>query len=161
MLFSSNNTLKYFLFITLVLFSFQNILAAPIAPEYIKTKDWQIDKVSGTEIILKANIVFYNPNKIKAKLKALDLDIKFNNKFIGKVIQVDIVKINGNSSFDVPIRIKFDLKESGFNLNNVMGLISNKKFMVELSGYLKAKVFLMPYKIKINEKQEFRASDFI
>ena len=66
-----------------------------------------------------------------------------------------------NSIFDNPDMWIYGQKESGFNLNNVMGLISNKKFMVELSGYLKAKVFLMPYKIKINEKQEFRASDFI
>lgn len=153
--------LKTLLFILITFFSFQSLFAAPTAPEFVRTKDWNIDKVNGTEIILTAKVVFYNPNKIKAKLNSLDLDIKFNNLFIGKVIQTDIVKINGKSSFDIPIRIKFDLKESGFNLNNVIGLITNKKFIVNLDGFLKAKVFLMPFKVNVNVKQEFKASDFI
>lgn len=150
-----------FSFVLLFLFCFQNLKAAPTAPVFLKTKDWQIDKVNRTVLILKTKIAFHNPNKQKAKLNTLDLDIYFNDKFIGKVIQEDMVKIKGHSTFDIPIRIKFDLKESGFDLTNVVGLITNKKFVVNLSGYLKASVLLIPFKVKIIEQQEFKASDFL
>lgn len=135
--------------------------AALSAPEYLRTKNWKIEKVNGTTLELTADVVFYNPNKIKAKLKDLDLDIFLNEKFVGKVIQTDIVNIPGKSSFDIPIRFKFDLKESNINISNVLGLLLNNKFIVDIKGFLKAKVFLMPFKINLNERQEFSAKDFI
>lgn len=151
---------KKIILLFLVVLSYTFSFAGPGAPEYLRTKDWEINRLSSTVIIITAKVVFYNPNKAKAKLNELELDILFNEKFIGKVIQSDIVKINGRSSFDIPIHIKFDLKESGFNVSNVLGLISNKKFIVDLQGYLKARVFLMPFKVRIDERQEFKVADF-
>lgn len=161
------NTLKpkssFLKFILVFIFSFsflQQAVAEPSAPEYLRTKNWKIEKVSGTILELTAEVVFYNPNKVKAKLRDLDLDIFLNEKFLGKVIQDNMVKIPGKSSFDIPIRFKFDLSKSELGLSSLLGLLSNNKFIVDMKGFLKANVFALPFKIKLDERQEFSAKDF-
>lgn len=152
---------KHILSLILALFFSVSTFAAASAPEYLRTKNWAVEKISGTTLIITADVVFYNPNKVKAKLRDLDLDVFLNDSFVGKVLQTNMVKIPGKRSFDIPIRFKFDLKETNLNISNVFALLMNNKFIIDIKGFLKANVFALPFKIKINERQEFSAKDFL
>lgn len=138
-----------------------NIFAEPSAPEYIRTKDWKIEKLETGNLVLTAKAVFYNPNKSKAKLRDVNLDVYVNDKYIGKVLQTYKIKIKGKSSFDIPLRMEFNLKDSGLDLlGSLLTLVTNKKFLVDMKGFIKMSVFYIPFKVKVNEQEEFTTSDF-
>lgn len=148
------------LIILFLLFSFYSF-AAPKSPEFIRTKDWKIEKLSSGKMVLTAKAVFYNPNKAKAKLNDIILNVFANDKLIGTVTQVDKVKIFGNSSLDIPLRIEFNLKDSGMDaMGTFLNLMSNNKFLVDIIGYLKVSVFCLPFKVPVDEKQELSLKDF-
>lgn len=132
------------------------------SPEFVRTKDWKIHKLESGNMVLSAKAVFFNPNKAKAKLRNVDLDIFTNNKYIGKVLQTNKIKIKGKSSFDIPLKMEFNIKDSGLDIiGSLLTLISNKKFLIDMKGIIKMNVFCLPFKIKIDEKQEFSAKDFL
>lgn len=156
-----NNKTIFMVVLFLTIF-FQEVQANPESPEYLRTKDWKIEKLETGNLVFTAKAVFYNPNKVKAKLRHVDLDVFVNDKIIGKVLQTDIIKINGESSFDIPLRMEFNLKDTELDLlESVFTLLSNNKFIVDMKGFIKMNVFLIPFKLPINERQEFSASDFL
>ncbi len=158
------NNLKASLFLIffLVINSMLFACASPSAPEYVRTKDWHFEKLASGNIVFTAKAVFYNPNKAKAKLREVDLDVFVNEKKVGKILQTEKIKINGKSSFDIPLRMEFNLRESGLNIvSNLISLVTNQKFLVDMKGFIKMNVFFIPFKVPINEKQEFTLKDFI
>ena len=113
-------------------------------------------------MVFTAKAVFYNPNKAKVKLKDIILNVFANDKLLGTVTQVEKVKIHGRSSFDIPLRFEFNLKESGIDvLGSLLNIMSNNKFLIDLVGYVKVSIFCIPFKVAIDEKQEFSAKDFL
>lgn len=153
--------IKYYILMILTSVAFI-VFASPSAPEYIRTKDWKIEKLKSGNLVFTAKAVFYNPNKAKTKLREVNLDVYVNDKYIGKVLQTEKIKINGQSSFDIPLQMEFNLKDSGLGIiESLFTLITNKKFIVDMKGYIKMNVFFIPFKVKIDEKQEFSSSDFI
>ena len=153
---------KYLLLLGLIIFFSLNSFAGPKAPEFIRTKDWKIEKLSSGNIALTAKAVFYNSNKAKAKLREVNLDVFLNDKLIGVIHQTNTIKIQGKSSFDIPLRMEFNLLGSGLDIvSSVLTLLTNKKFLVDMKGFTKMNVFCLPFKIKIDERQEFSSKDFI
>lgn len=159
--FKNNKTsfvLIFFLAINTILFA----CSSPSTPEYVRTKDWSFEKLESGNIVFTAKAVFYNPNQSKARLREVDLDIFVNDKKIGKIFQTEKIKINGKSSFDIPLKMEFNLKESGLNIvGSLLTLLTNQKFIVDMKGFIKMNVFFIPFKVPIEEKQEFSFNDFI
>ena len=81
--------------------------------------------------VLKADMVFYNPNKTKGKLKKIELDIFVNDKKAGTVNQTLNQAINGQAEFTVPIEVNLALKELGL-LDTIINLFGGKKYTVRL-----------------------------
>ena len=155
-------SLKTNLFILLFVINSFDAVAGPESPEFVRTKDWQINKLESGNMVFTAKAVFYNPNKAKAKLKSIVLDIFTNDKKIGTVTQIEQIKIKGQSPFDIPLRLEFNLRESGIDvLGTILNLMSNNKFLVDIKGYLKLNVFCIPFKVEINEQEEFSINDFL
>lgn len=150
------------IFILIFLTSSLTLFAGPSAPEYVRTKDWKIEKLESGNMVFTAKAVFYNPNKSKAKLRDVNLDVYVNDKYIGKVLQTKKININGKSSFDIPLRMEFNIKDSGLGiLESLLTLVTNKKFIVDMKGFIKMNVFFIPFKVNIDEREEFTTSDFL
>jgi hypothetical protein len=116
-------------------------------------KDVVVDAT--TEPTLKANAVFFNPNKAHGRLKKIKIDIYVNGKKAGHVDQTLRMAIPSRAEFTVPLEVKLAIKELGF-MDTVLGLIGGKKFEVHYEGFLKLSYHGLPIKIPVDYKDEVK-----
>jgi LEA14-like dessication related protein len=118
-------------------------------------KDVVVDAT--TEPTLKANAIFFNPNKMKGKLKEIDVDIFVNGKKAGEVDQDYNTVIPANDEFSVPIVVKLKMKELGFT-ETLLGMVGGKKFEVRYQGAIRFTYRGVPIKVPVDYKDDVRLS---
>jgi LEA14-like dessication related protein len=121
--------------------------------ELKQIKDVVVD--ASSEPMLKANAIFFNPNKIRGKIKKIKVDIYVNGKKAANVDQSLKLHVPAQSEFTVPIEVKLAIKELGF-MDTVLGLIGGKKFEVRYEGFLKISYHGIPIKIPVDYKDDVR-----
>ena len=118
-----------------------------------KIKDVVVDAT--TEPMLKANAVFFNPNKARGRIRKIKVDIFINGKKAANVDQTLRMAVPSQSEFTVPLEVKLAIKELGF-MDTVLGLIGGKKFEVRYQGFLKLSYHGVPVKVPVDYKDEVR-----
>jgi LEA14-like dessication related protein len=116
-------------------------------------KDVVVDATS--EPTLKANAIFFNPNKMSGKIRKIKVDIFVNGKKAANVDQDLKLAVPGQSEFTVPIEVKLAIKELGF-MDTVFGLLGGKKFEVRYQGFLKLSYRGIPIKVPVDYKDDVR-----
>ena len=107
------------------------------------------------EPILRANAVLYNPNKIKMKLRKIDIQIFVNDKKAAHIDQKIDLKVPAQDEFIVPLEAKLNLKEIGL-LDTILGVIGGKKYSVQYKGSLSITYKGVPIRVPVNYKTEAR-----
>ena len=108
-----------------------------------------------SEPTLKANAIFFNPNKMKGRIKKIKVDIYVNGKKAGNVDQDFKLVVPSQAEFTVPIEVKLAMKELGFK-DTVLGLLGGKKFEVRYHGFLKLSYHGIPIKVPVDYKDDVR-----
>lgn len=116
-------------------------------------KDVVVDAT--TEPMLKANAVFYNPNKMRGRLKKINIQIFVNGKKTGDVNQDLKTVIPSQGEFTVPLEVKLSMKELGF-MDTVLGMLGGKKYEVHYQGFLRLSYHGVPIKVPVDYKDEVR-----
>ena len=116
-------------------------------------KDVVVDASSGPK--LKANAIFYNPNKTKMKLKKINVDIFINDKKSANVDQDLKTVIPAQGEFTVPLEVNLNIKELGL-LDTIFGMIGGKTFDVHYKGFLKINYKGVPVRIPVDYKDEVK-----
>lgn len=119
-----------------------------------KVLNIRFEAVSKTPV-LKADIVFYNPNKGGSKLKKVELDIFVNDKKSGFVKQTLNQHIKGQSEFTVPIEVNLALKELGL-LDTIINLFGGKKYDLHITGKIRVSVYGFGVNVPVDQKEEIR-----
>jgi hypothetical protein len=104
---------------------------------------------------LDADVYFYNPNKVKSKLKEISVDILVDGKKSGHVRQELSLPIPSQSDFFVPVEAHLSFKEIGL-LDTVLGLFGGKKYEVVFSGHIKIAVHGVTVKVPVQQRQELK-----
>jgi LEA14-like dessication related protein len=120
-----------------------------------QVKDVVADATS--EPTLRAEAIFFNPNKISGKLKNIDVEIFVNGKKAGKVDKAYKIKIPANGEFSVPLEVKLNMKELG-TLDTILGMIGGKKFDIKYVGKLNLTYHGLPVRVPIDYKSQIRVS---
>lgn len=118
-----------------------------------RVKDVVVD--ASDEPMLKANAIFYNPNKIRGRIKKVKVDIYINGKKAANVDQDFKLVVPSQSEFAVPIEVKLAVKELGF-MDTVLGMIGGKKFEVRYEGFLKLSYRGIPIKVPVDYKDDVK-----
>jgi LEA14-like dessication related protein len=118
-----------------------------------RIKDVVVDGTS--DPTLKANAIFFNPNKVRGRIRKAKIDIFVNGKKAGHVDQDFRLVVPSQSEFTVPIEVKLAVKELGF-MDTVLGLIGGKKFEVRYEGYLRLSYHGIPVKVPVDYKDDVR-----
>ncbi|GHN00007.1 hypothetical protein WSM22_14960 [Cytophagales bacterium WSM2-2] len=144
-----------FCILTIVLLS-SVFSCAPKDPVVFKgVKNIIVDMDNGGKPVLKGDVYFYNPNKLKMKLKTVDVILLVDGTKSAEVKQDLNVLIPAQSDFSVPITAQLALKEGGL-LNTVLGLIGGKKYEVTFTGYIRVGVHGIKIKVPVSQKQEIK-----
>jgi LEA14-like dessication related protein len=106
---------------------------------------------------LKANAVFFNPNKQRGKLKKIDVEIYVNGKKAGHVDETYNTAIPSKAEFTIPLKVKLAMKELG-TMQTLMGVLGGKKFEVVYKGSLRITYHGVPIKVPIDHKDDVRIS---
>jgi LEA14-like dessication related protein len=115
----------------------------------------QLSTSSDGSPILKANAIFYNPNKGSLRLKEIDMEILLNEKPAAKIEQKMNALIKAKSEFTVPLEVKLQLKDSGL-LDTILSLFGGKKYNIRFVGRIRVSVGGFPVKIPVDHKDEIR-----
>ena len=111
--------------------------------------------VSGTTPILKGDLLLYNPNDMRMKLKKLDLVILLNDKEAGKVDQKLRQEIPAQDEFIVPIEVAVSLKEIGI-LDAISSILGNKKNTVRIKGKIRGSVNGFTLSVPVDYTEEIK-----
>ena len=117
--------------------------------------DIVVDISNAGKPILKANGYFFNPNKVKMKLKEVDVEVFVDGTKSATVKHELDVAIAGKSDFSVPIVAELVLKQNSF-LDAVVGLLGGKKYEVVFKGYIRVRVHGITVKVPVAQKQELK-----
>jgi LEA14-like dessication related protein len=109
----------------------------------------------GESPVLSANATFYNPNKVKMKLKEINIDVLVNGKQSAKVKQSLKLPIPAQSDFTVPLVAQLQLKDIGL-LDTIVNLLGGKKYEIHYSGYIRVVVHGVTIKVPVDYKEELR-----
>lgn len=125
-------------------------------PSFVKIKDWHIEKVGSLQIIITAKAVYYNPNKVKAKLSSVDLNAFIGETKLGKIEQVSkTIKIKKQQAFEIPLRIDIRPETSSWTyIQSVMNGLSMQDFILNIRGRFTIKAAGLPIKVSLDEKEE-------
>ena len=116
-------------------------------------KDVVVDATS--DPTLKANAVFYNPNKMRGKLKNIDVEIFVNGKKAANVKQSYNEKIPAQSEFTIPLKVNLAMKELG-TLETLWGVLGGKKFEVRYKGSVRLSYKGVPFSVPVDYKDDIR-----
>ena len=121
--------------------------------ELKRIRDVVVD--ASSDPLLKANAIFYNPNKVRGKIKKIKVDIFVNGKKAGSVDKDYKLLIPSQAEFTVPIEVKLAIKELGF-MNTVLGVLGGKKFDIRYEGFLKLNYRGIPIKVPVDYTDEVK-----
>lgn len=118
-----------------------------------KIKDVVVDGT--TDPTLKAQVVLYNPNTTRMKLKKIKVDIFYNDKKVGEVDQKLALLIPSQSEFSIPLEVRLAIKELGF-VETLLSMIGGKKMLIHYKGHLKLTYHGFPIRVPVDYKDEIR-----
>lgn len=112
--------------------------------------------MNDNKVILNLKVPISNPNGYKIKIKSMDLDLKINGSYIGKMtIENDIVippKSDEVQEFPVIIIVRNPLA----SMATMYKMRKSKSFDMEMEGDIKVKALIRSKTIKVSEKQRVK-----
>lgn len=139
-------------------FVFFVALLQSCVPETRDVELRQIKSVVGDitdEPTLKADVVFFNPNVQKGKLRKIEANVFVNGKKAAVVDQKLNIQVPGNAEFTVPLEMKINLEEQGL-LNTLLSLVGAKKVKVRYQGSVRVIYKGLPVTVPFDREEEVR-----
>jgi LEA14-like dessication related protein len=118
-------------------------------------KNISVEMGEQNEPLLKADALFYNPNKERMKLKEIYVDVMVDGKPSAQVRQKLKLSIPAESDFSVPVAAQLSLKELGF-LDTIVNLLGGKKYQIQYTGYVRIAVHGVTIKVPFTYQEELR-----
>jgi LEA14-like dessication related protein len=116
----------------------------------------QLINMTDTTADVDVTLNIKNPNNYKLVVKKVDLDASLNKKPVGKIKHSVKLTIPKNSELPYTLRLNADLVQIRRMLPS---LIFTSTAQVNIKGNIKAKVFMIPKKIKLDVTQKVSKND--
>lgn len=118
-------------------------------------KDIVVETGADGAAMLKAQVVLYNPNKVRMKLKEINVEVFVNGKKSAHADQKLNSIVPATAQFSIPLEVRLSLKEFGL-FDTVVSLLGGKKYEILYLGYVRVRVHGISIKVPINYKDQLR-----
>ena len=105
--------------------------------------------------VLKAEALFYNPNKQQGKLKSINVDVYVEGKKAATIDQRLKIKVPAKGEFSVPLEIRLNIKEQGL-MNTVLSVLGAKKMKMHYKGYIVVGYHGLPVRVAVDHEESVR-----
>lgn len=103
----------------------------PKEPDYIDFQNLRLKKASLEQAVITFDLRYYNPNNYRIQLRKVDVDIYFNDKYLGHSVLDSLITIPRRDTFFIPVAMQVELKNV---MANAVQLLLNPEVMVKLKG---------------------------
>ena len=107
-----------------------------------KIKDVTYEELKGKMLRLAIIATVDNPNFFNVKIKNANMDLRLNDRVIGKVIQVEQIELAGRKQKDYKIQISIEIQDIMSNFITLSRMLMNEPKNLNLSGTVQVKSFL-------------------
>lgn len=107
----------------------------PQPPKYVGYENFRLEKATFSQAVLASNIKLYNPNGYNLELKSADLDVYFNDKFLGHSALDSLITLPAKDTTSFPLRMTASPKDI---LSNSAKLLLNPDVRIRIEGSAKA-----------------------
>jgi LEA14-like dessication related protein len=103
----------------------------PKEPDYIDFQHLRLAKAGLDQSRITFDLRYYNPNNFGVQLKSAQVDVFFNDKFVGHSVLDTVIHIPKKDTFFIPVYMDVKLKNL---VSNAAQLLLNPDVMVKLNG---------------------------
>jgi LEA14-like dessication related protein len=107
----------------------------PVQPTYLGYQNLRFGKVGAKNNVLMSDIKFYNPNKYALNVKQADMDVYFNDRFLGHTSMTNMVSLPPKDTTLVPFTIEASATDL---LANAAQIYLNPNVRIKVQGNAKA-----------------------
>ncbi|MDA3954541.1 MAG: LEA type 2 family protein [Bacteroidales bacterium] len=108
------------------------------------------------KVNLNLKVPISNPNGYKIKIKSMDLDLKINGKYIGKMTIANDIVIPSKSEEAQDFPVEIIVKNPLGSMATLYKIRNAKSFEMEINGTIKVKALINSKIIKVSEKQRVK-----
>lgn len=105
------------------------------------------------KVSLNMKIPISNPNAYKIRLKSMDLDLKINGNYIGKMTIANEIVIPPKSEELQEFPVEIIVRNPLAAMTSMYKIRNAKSFEMDINGTIKVKALLRSKKIEVSEKQ--------
>lgn len=129
------------------------------APVFKGVEDVKLERVGTAGIKIGSQAVFYNPNRVRCKIKDIAFDVILDKKRIATIGEKSDIMVKGRSDFRIPMGAV--INPSGTIFENVMAIIDifrDKESTLSMSGNIKLKAYFITIPIPFKFEQKIKLS---
>jgi LEA14-like dessication related protein len=124
------------------------------AVQFRSVKNIVVDVGQGDPLVT-GDALFYNPNKMRMKVKEINLEVLVDGKKAATVNDHPDLAVPAQAEFTVPVKAKLSLKELGL-LDTLFSLLGGKKYELRYVGYIRVAVHGVTVKVPVNHRDEVK-----
>jgi hypothetical protein len=141
------------LFFLFSLFTFGLTSCKIAAPTFKNIGQWQVSKISGTEVTLSNTAYFYNPNNVDGiKVNGISLELQTGGKKLGTITSTGLTTaIPKLSDFQVPLSFSVNLSDLIGNISDIISIATGKSIDLRCIGNVNVGYSVISKSIKIDQ----------
>lgn len=117
-----------------------------------KIEKIEVSKLSVSSAKLNLHLKIDNPNFVKIKITAIDLDVLIENEHIGSIQETEEIVLQANSEQIVIVKLNVSFTNVISKAFRIVKLLSRSDANIKLTGTIQTKSFIITKTIHIDEE---------
>lgn len=152
---------KRFSFWAILIVLLAQMACAPLKePEFRGIQNMQVSS-QGSQLVVDAEAIMFNPNRKKMTLYEIDLDVAINDANVGHILDSTEVAVPAEEVFYVPVRVTVPTQKVLSNLlTSLFSAAKDKKVEVQYRGHVRMRALGIKFKLPVNAKSKIKLPSF-
>ena len=135
----------------MILLAFHVGCKSPEAPEFRTISNLSVDLESLSQARLKADAIFYNPNKHPVTLKDVDLGLWIDGSKVAAIQKEYNMPIPRQTDFSVPIEILLNFSDLRLSIfDTALGVMGNQGKAVHYKGRVRLRSYGVVFSVPVD-----------